>query len=75
MADATDDGLSPLEVPRSAPTEGAGSGEGPQRPCLPRTPPGVWPPVAPADMGRMVRKLKLSVGRPREGVPLLEGAA
>jgi hypothetical protein len=75
MAHATDDGLSPLVVPESSPTEEPTSGEGPQRPSLPRTPPRVWPPVSPADMGRVVRRLKLTAERLRTGTPLLEGAA
>ena len=74
MAHATDDGLSPLVVPESSPTEEPTVGEGPQRPSLPRTPPRVWPPMSP-DMGRVVRKLKLTAERLRDGAPLLEGAA
>ncbi|HZH16808.1 MAG TPA: hypothetical protein VE057_20805 [Archangium sp.] len=75
MAYTTDDGLSPLVVPQSSSSEEPTSGEGPQRPSLPRTPPRVWPPVSPADMGRVVRRLKLTAERLRDGEPLLEGAA
>ena len=75
MSHATDDGLSPLVVPQSSPSEETTSGEGPQRPSLPRTPPRVWPPVSPADMGRVVRRLKLTAERLRGEAPLLEGAA
>ncbi len=74
MAYATDDSLSPLVVPQSSPSEEPTPGEGPQRPSLPRTPPRVWPPVSPADMGRVVRRLKLTAERLRDE-PLLEGAA
>ncbi|HYO67068.1 MAG TPA: hypothetical protein VEU33_13415 [Archangium sp.] len=74
MAHATDDGLSPLVVPQSSLSEET-SGEGQQRPSLPRTPPRVWPPVSPADMGRVVRRLKLTAERLRGEEPLLEGAA
>jgi hypothetical protein len=35
----------------------------------------VWPPVSPADMGRVVRRLKLTAERLRGEAPLLEGAA
>ena len=75
MAHGTDDGLSPLVVPQSSPSEEPTSGEGPQRPSLPRTPPRVWPPVSPADMGRVVRRLKLTAERLGNGAQLLEGAA
>lgn len=75
MAYATDDGVSLLVVPQSSPSEGPASEEGPQRPSLPRTPPRVWPQVSPADMGRVVRRLKLTAERLRDVEPLLEGAA
>ncbi|WP_257451540.1 hypothetical protein [Archangium lipolyticum] len=57
MAHEKDDGLSPLVFPRSS-----------SRPVLPRTPPRVWPPVSPADMGRVVRRLKVAE-RPRAPEP------
>jgi hypothetical protein len=57
MAHAKDDGLSPVVV-----------AEVPARPSLPRTPPRVWPPVSQADMGRVVRRLKVAE-RPREPEP------
>jgi hypothetical protein len=60
MVRATDDGQSPHVVPGSTPTEEPSSNEGPSRPHHPRTPPRVWPPMAPGDMGRVVRRLKLS---------------
>ena len=75
MAYTTDDRPSPLVVPQSSSSEEPTSGEGPQRPSLPRTPPRVWPPVSPADMGRVVRRLKLTAERLRDAEPLLEGAA
>lgn len=60
MVHATDDGESSHVVPGSAPTEESNSSEGPARPHRPRTPPRVWPPMSPGDMGRVVRRLKLS---------------
>lgn len=61
MASEKDESLSPAVVP---PAEGA------SRPSLPRTPPGVWPPVSPADVGRVVRKLKVTAQRLRDAEPL-----
>jgi hypothetical protein len=52
MASEKDDSQSPVVVP---PVE-----EGASRPSLPRTPPGVWPPMSPADVGRVVRKLRVT---------------
>jgi len=63
MVRATDDSQSPHVVPGSAPAEETGSSEGPSRPNPPRTPPRVWPPMSPGDMGRVVRRLKLSEPR------------
>ncbi len=71
MAHGTDDGLSPLVVPESSPTEEPAVGEGPQRPSLPRTPPRVWPPMSPGDMGRVVRRLKLSAQALRDPEPMV----
>jgi hypothetical protein len=51
MASEKDDSQSPVVVP---PVEEA------SRPSLPRTPPGVWPPMSPADVGRVVRKLRVT---------------
>ncbi|WNG51420.1 hypothetical protein F0U60_50290 [Archangium minus] len=65
MAHVKDEGLAPRA-------------NGSSRPSLPRTPPRVWPPVSPGDMGRVVRRLKVTAERPRPPepeVPLLEGAA
>ncbi len=67
MAYAKDDGLSPVVVPWSSPEETT-SVEVPARPSLPRTPPRVWPPVSPADMGRVVRRLRVAE-RPRDPEP------
>jgi hypothetical protein len=61
MANEKEDSLFPVVVP---PAEGAA------RPSLPRTPPGVWPPVSPADVGRVVRKLKATAQRLRDPEPL-----
>ncbi|HYO57426.1 hypothetical protein [Archangium sp.] len=74
MAHAKDDALTPLVVPRSSSSEESAPAEGPSRPSLPRTPPGVWPPVSPADMGRVVRRLKLTAERLRP-LESLEGTA
>jgi hypothetical protein len=73
MAHAKDDGLSPVVVPRSSPEEETTSVEAPARPSLPRTPPRVWPPVSPADMGRVMRRLKVAERSrdPEPEVPLL----
>ena len=60
MVRATHDGQSPHVVPSSTPPEETSSGEGPSRPPHPRTPPRVWPPMSPGDMGRVVRRLKLT---------------
>ncbi|QRN98158.1 hypothetical protein JRI60_03535 [Archangium violaceum] len=68
MAHAKDDGLSPVVVSRLSAEEETTSAEVPARPILPRTPPRVWPPVSPADMGRVVRRLKVAE-RPREPEP------
>jgi hypothetical protein len=68
MAHAKDDGLSPVVVPRSSSEEETTGTEVPARPSLPRTPPRVWPPVSPADMGRVVRRLKVAE-RPRDPEP------
>jgi hypothetical protein len=78
MAHVKDDGLTPLVNPRSSPSEEPGAADGTARPSLPRTPPRVWPPVSPGDMGRVVRRLKLTAQRVRDAEPdavLLEGAA
>ncbi len=78
MAHAKDDGLSPLVVSPPSPSEERALAEGPPRPSPPRTPPRVWPPVSPADMERVVRRLKASGGRPRDEEPrvtLVEGVA
>ncbi len=69
MAHTTDDGRSPLVNPQSSPSEETTSGEGPARPSLPRTPPRVWPPMSPGDMGRVVRRLKLSAQSLRDSEP------
>jgi hypothetical protein len=61
MASEKDESLSPAVVP---PAEGAA------RPSLARTPPGVWPSVSPADVGRVVRKLKVTAQRLRDTEPL-----
>ncbi|MGZ3457056.1 MAG: hypothetical protein ACXU86_00985 [Archangium sp.] len=77
MADEKDSGLSPLN-PRSSPAEETAPAEESSRPSLPRTPPRVWPPVSPGDLGRVVRRLKLKAQRMRDDEPeatLLEGAA
>jgi len=60
MVRATDDGQSPHVVPSSTPTEETNPSEGQSRPTHPRTPPRVWPPMSPGDMGRVVRRLKLT---------------
>jgi hypothetical protein len=60
MVRATDDGQSPHVVPGSTPTEETNPGEGPSRSTHLRTPPRVWPPMSPGDMGRVVRRLKLT---------------
>lgn len=62
MANEKEESLSPVVVP---PAEGA------VRPSLPRTPPGVWPPVSPADVGRVVRKLKVTAQRLRDPEPMV----
>ncbi|WP_157774958.1 hypothetical protein [Melittangium boletus] len=36
------------------------------RPPVTRTPPGVWPQVSQADMGRVVRRLRVAAERVRE---------
>ncbi|HEX8436437.1 hypothetical protein [Archangium sp.] len=71
MAHATDDGRSPLVVPQSSPSEETSSGESPSRPSRPRTPPRVWPPMSPGDMGRVVRRLKLSAQALRDSEPMV----
>jgi len=53
---------------------------GAARPSLRHTPPGVWPPVAPGGMGRLVRRLTVSalrLGEEEPGLGLLavQGAA
>jgi hypothetical protein len=58
MAREKDDSQSPVVVPPA--TEGA------SRPNLPRTPPGVWPPMSPAEVGRVVRKLQVTAQRLRD---------
>lgn len=62
MASEKDESQSPAVVP---PEQGA------SRPSLPRTPPGVWPPVSPADVGRVVRKLKVTAQRLRDAEPMV----
>jgi hypothetical protein len=66
MAHVTDDGLSPMVNPGSSSSDETNPAEGPVRPSLPRTPPRVWPPVSPGDMGRVVRRLKLTAQRLRD---------
>ncbi|PTL83427.1 hypothetical protein [Vitiosangium sp. GDMCC 1.1324] len=78
MAHETDDGLTPLVVPPASSVEETAPAESPSRQSLPRTPPRVWPPVSPADMGRVVRRMKATPQRVRDDEPdatLLEGAA
>jgi hypothetical protein len=58
MAHETDDGRSSHVVPGSAPSEETTPGEGLSRPSIPRTPPRIWPPMSPGDMGRVVRRVK-----------------
>jgi hypothetical protein len=71
MAHTTDDGRSPLVVvPQSSPSEETSSGESPSRSSHPRTPPRVWPPMSPGDMGRVVRRLKLSAQALRDSEPM-----
>lgn len=77
MAHVKDDGLS-LTVLRTSPREEGSPAESPTRPSPTRTPPRVWPPVSPADMGRVVRRLKATAERTRDTEPLepvLERAA
>jgi hypothetical protein len=40
------------------------------RPSVPRMPPGVWPQVSQADMGRVVRRLRSASGHTHEPPPL-----
>lgn len=78
MAHEKDDGLTPLVNPQSSPQDEPGASDGASRPSRPRSPPRVWPPMSPGDMGRVVRRLKLSAERVREAASeaaLLEGAA
>lgn len=78
MAHVKDDGLTPRVKSPSFPSVERVQAEGSSRPSLPRTPPRVWPPVSPADMGRVVRRLRLTAERarqPKPEEPLLEGAA
>lgn len=76
MAHEKDDGLTPLVNPQSSPPDESGTSDGASRPSRPRSPPRVWPPMSPGDMGRVVRRLKLSAERLREPeAALLEGAA
>jgi hypothetical protein len=63
MASEKDDSLSPVVIP---PAE-----EGASRPTRPRTPPGVWPPMSPAEVGQVVRKLKVTAQRLRDSEPMV----
>jgi hypothetical protein len=77
MAHATKDGLTP---PAPNPqTEEQPAAELPPRMNQTRTPPGVWPPMSSADMGRLVRRLGARASRRRDsevlsGLLAAEGA-
>ncbi|HSP78692.1 MAG TPA: hypothetical protein VLQ93_09200 [Myxococcaceae bacterium] len=70
MAHATKDGLSPLAPGMSPEAEESPTAEQPPRVNQTRTPPRVWPPMSPADMGRMVRRLKVGASRLRDAEAL-----
>ncbi len=80
MAHATKDGLSPLVPGTSPQAEESPTTEQPPRVNQTRTPPRVWPPMSPADMGRVVRRLKVKANQLRDaevlrGLLAAEGAA
>jgi hypothetical protein len=66
MAHATTDGLSPQVPGADAPNGELPEFERPPRANQPRTPPRVWPPMSSTDLGRVVRRLKVTASRLRE---------
>ncbi|WP_143177900.1 hypothetical protein [Cystobacter ferrugineus] len=64
-----DEDLKELPVSESPFKRGA-EDEAP-RPNVTRTPPGVWPQVSQADMGRVMRRLRGAAERVRESEPLV----
>ena len=62
MAHEQEQGPQGLEVSRSSSSAPEGGGA---RGRVGRTPPGVWPQVSQADMGRVVRRLRVAAERQR----------